>query len=217
MILRNISFSAMPGAIIQFHGINGSGKTSLLRCIAQLHQNYLGDITYNSCLVNDFINEYKQIILYISDKEQLHKDFTVYETLNFWGDLYESHMLLPAAAHTLNLVNYLEFKIHNLSKGLKRRVILSRLLLQRARIWLLDEPFTNLDVESIQLLQSIMSSHLSNGGIILFADHTKFNFESIHNPIAELQNIGYKIDTSSQLEKQTFLKLQDFQCSSDES
>ncbi len=211
LILKNIGFSCMPGSFVRLVGENGSGKTSLLRCIARLDDTNLGTINYNGCLVDEFLNEYKQIILYISDKEQLNENLTLYETISFWGDLYNSTILLEASVRTLELEEYLDYQIKDLSKGLKKRVILSRLLIQRARIWLLDEPFVNLDVQIIKVVSNIINSHLSNGGILLLSDHTQDNIKSLSKDVAVSENIGYKIDESFQLEKQnTTLVIKNF-------
>lgn len=210
-IIDELGFSVMPGGFIQIAGENGVGKTSLIRCIGRLDTSNLGNISYNGCDADEFIDEYKQIILYISDKEQLVGHFTVYETLDFWSRVYGNEILLPAACETFGLCEYLEMQIKFLSKGLKKRVVLSRLLLQRARIWLLDEPFTNLDQSSVAVVENIIGSHLANGGIVIMIDHSR-NFEkSYQNHIAEVENIEYKVINSSQLEKQkTLLKIQDF-------
>lgn len=211
MVLENVSFSLMPGACVRVVGENGSGKTSLLRCLARLDDSNHGKITYNSCCVDEFIDEYKQIILYISDKEQLNEKMTVCETISFWSDIYSAEMLLEPALRTLNLEEYLDIQIKYLSKGLKKRVALARLLLQRARIWLLDEPFVNLDVETVNSISNVMNSHLANGGIIVFSDHMQDNFNSTAKDIAQLKNMGYKVGSSSQLKKQeTILVTRDF-------
>ena len=63
LILKNIGFSCMQGSFVRLVGENGSGKTSLLRCIARLDNRNLGTIHYNGCLVDEFLNEYKQIII----------------------------------------------------------------------------------------------------------------------------------------------------------
>ncbi len=207
MILKDVSFSLMPGACIRVVGENGSGKTSLFRCLARLDDSNHGKISYNSCCVDEFIDEYKQIILYISDKEQLNDKMTVYETISFWSDIYSAEMLLEAAVRTTNLEDYLDMQIKCLSRGLKKRVVLIRLLLQRARIWLLDEPFVNLDVETIDVIYNVMNSHLSNGGIIVFSDHMQDNLNSTSKDIAQLKNMGYKLEGSSQLKKQEIILL----------
>ena len=203
LILNNISFSCMPGSYVRLVGENGSGKTSLLRCIARLDNTNLGTIHYNGCSVDEFLNEYKQIILYISDKSQLNEQLTVYETITFFGSLYNSMILLEAAVKTFELEEYLDCQIKFLSKGLKKRVVLSRLLLQRARIWLLDEPFVHLDNESIKAISNIINTHLSNGGILLLSDHMQDNIKSSLKNVAIPENIGYKIDESFQLNKQS--------------
>lgn len=210
-LIENLGFSAMPGALIQIVGGNGIGKTSLMRAIARLDTSNSGSIYYNDCNVDDFIEQYKKIILYISDKDQVTENFTVFENLDFLGQLYGSEMLLPAASHTMGLDDYLELQVKFLSKGIRKRVVLSRLLLQRARIWLLDEPFTHLDQDSVKVLENIIATHLANGGIVIIIDHS-MNFEkSYKKDLAEAENIEYKLTNSSQFEKQkTLLKIQDF-------
>ena len=213
IILQNISFSLMPGACVSLVGAIGSGKTSLLRFIARLDNVNSGTITYNSCVVDEFLNEYKQIILYISDKEQLTDQMTVYETICFWTELYNAEIVSQAAVHTFELEQYLDLQIRHLSKGLKKRVILLRLLLQRARIWLLDEPFVNLDMDSINIVYNIINSHLSNGGILILSDHMRDNSNYTAKDVAELENIGYKVDHGSQINaRKVMLVIKDFKC-----
>ena len=210
-IIESLGFSVMPSGCIELGGENGIGKTSLMRSIARLDRSNLGNIYYNGCNVDDFIDEYKQIILYISDKDQLVEHFSVYEMLDFWSQVYKSEMLLPAASNTFGLDYYLETQIKFLSKGLKKRVVLSRLLLQKGRIWLLDEPFTNLDQSSVALVENIIASHLANGGILIIIDHSMNFDKSYKKHLADMENIEYKLKNSSQLEKQkTLLKIQDF-------
>lgn len=211
VILQNVAFSLLPGALVKLMGGNGSGKTSLLRCIARLDKSNLGRLSYNCCDVDEFIDEYKQIILYISDKEQLNEEMTVFETMRFWAELYSSIMLVAAAANTFELEEYFEFKVKFLSKGLKKRLVLSRLLLQKARIWLLDEPFVNLDGDGLATTKNIIVTHLSHGGIVIASDHSEVCEESKWKDLADYENIGYKLENSSQLEKQKILlKMQDF-------
>jgi ABC-type transport system involved in cytochrome c biogenesis, ATPase component len=58
-----------------------------------------------------------------------------------------------------------------LSQGQKRRVALARLILSRARLWVLDEPFTALDVEAVALLQGLIAEHLAGGGLVVMTTH----------------------------------------------
>jgi heme exporter protein A len=206
-ILENISFTAMQGACIQVAGKNGSGKTSLIRCLARLDNSNLGLITYNNCNIDEFIDEYKQILLYISDKDQLDDDMTIYEIGNIYSIMYGSEMLLPAAVQTLDLEEYLDYQIKTLSKGTRKRVILMRLILQKARLWLLDEPFSNLDKHSINLIQNLFEVHTSNGGIVIFSD----NQDVFEEGLAKTSEIIYSKACDPQNKKnKVLLRTEDF-------
>jgi heme exporter protein A len=197
-ILKNLSFTLLPGALVKLEGPNGSGKTSLLRVLARLDKSNRGSIHYNQCLVDDFPEDYNKIILYLSDKESYDDDLTVMENLTFWSDLYDSFLLLPATIETLNLGYSLDKKPFQLSRGFKKRLILSLLLLKPSRIWILDEPFVNLDKEIRYLVENIFMSHLSNGGIIIYSDHL-FQ-DNQRKDIAILEKISYKLGDTARLD-----------------
>ena len=59
----------------------------------------------------------------------------------------------------------------HLSQGQKRRVALARLLANEASVWILDEPFTALDVAAVQLLQEVIRRHVENGGMAIITTH----------------------------------------------
>ncbi len=205
-LIKNLSISLMPGSLILLDGENGLGKTSLLEVLARLDKNNSGSIYYNNCLVDDYPEEYNKIILYLSDKDGLESLMTVSQTLDFWAELYDSYIIIPAAVRTFNLEEVLDLEIVYLSKGMKKRLVLARLLLQRRRIWLLDEPFTYLDSNSCIILANLMTSHVGQGGIIIYSDHLR---EEKTKTVAEDEKMGYKMTDTSKLDKK-FLKIKDF-------
>ena len=57
------------------------------------------------------------------------------------------------------------------SQGQKRRVALARLLISQSPLWILDEPFTALDVGAVEILQQIIASHVEAGGLVMLTTH----------------------------------------------
>jgi heme exporter protein A len=215
IILKNISFTLFPGAFIRLEGPNGSGKTSFLRALARLDRTNSGKLYYNKCLVDDFPEDYNKIILYLSDKEAFDEDLTLLENLTFWAELYDSFLLLPATIATFSLENQLNKKVYQISKGFKHRLLLSLLFLKTSRIWLLDEPFVNLDKETRFLVKNLFSSHLTNGGIIIYSDHL-FQ-DNKEKDLAKLEKIGYKFNDTAQLdEKAVVISMMSFKSNSTE-
>ncbi len=191
VLFNKIGFSAMPGAMIKIVGPNGSGKTSLLRCIVRLNNTNAGKVLYNGCDVDNHLSEYNSIICYISDKNQLNDHLTVEETLTIWSFIYDSELLLTSTVHVLGLAEYLQNKVWQLSRGWKKKLVLARLLLQKTRVWLLDEPFAYLDRQSGMTLNSMIETHVSNGGIVILSDNmdNKINLEL--KQVADQKDMDY--------------------------
>ncbi len=77
------------------------------------------------------------------------------------------------ALDTIGLYAFEDFPTSQLSQGQKRRVALARLLISKAKLWILDEPFVALDVAAVGLLQSIIAKHIENGGMVILTTHQK--------------------------------------------
>ena len=75
------------------------------------------------------------------------------------------------ALDTIGLYAFEDFPTSQLSQGQKRRVALARLLISKAKLWILDEPFVALDVAAVELLQSIIAKHVENGGMVILTTH----------------------------------------------
>ena len=71
----------------------------------------------------------------------------------------------------MGLAGFEDLPTKMLSQGQKRRVALARLLLSKAPLWILDEPFVALDTSAVQFLQSIITNKLQNGGLVLLTTH----------------------------------------------
>jgi heme exporter protein A len=117
--------------------------------------------------------DYPGFVYYQGHKNGLRLELTVEGNLAFWARAFRAPELLDAALSYFDLEPYADMSVRSLSAGWQRRVALSRLILTQARLWLLDEPFANLDAEATKLLQSLMQVRLEQGGIICMATHAQ--------------------------------------------
>ena len=160
-LFEGVSFDLQAGEALRVTGPNGTGKTTLLRCLAGLVRADAGIISSSP----------EGLIHYLGHLNAMKPQLTVAENLNFWA-AFDGGEHIHAALETMNLVRlrYLPFNV--LSSGQKRRVALARLLLSPRPVWLLDEPTVGLDVSSLALVENLLESQLSKGGIIVAATHT---------------------------------------------
>ena len=164
-LLKDISFSAMPGAMLYIVGPNGSGKTSLLKTLAGLRRNYQGSIILPESKNN------AKVYNYIGHQNAIKKDLTVADNLNYWASATDGQNALLAVTRYLQLEPLLEKKCSTLSQGMQKKLSLSRLMLSQAPLWLLDEVDTNLDAQNLAILNNLIKAKLSCAGIVLMSTH----------------------------------------------
>ncbi|QXK91704.1 heme ABC exporter ATP-binding protein CcmA [Neoehrlichia mikurensis] len=169
-LFNNLSFSANKGSVTIITGGNGSGKTTLLRAIIGFFPIRSGSIKFHNCPIK-LSDSYTSQVTYIGHKNACNDTFTVLENLKFWAALKDTQELVEAAVCFLGINQVLDIQYKNLSAGWKRKVALSRLLIYNTLIWVIDEPFTNLDHNSIQLITELISIRQKQNGIIIVADN----------------------------------------------
>jgi len=170
-VFNNVCFTVLAGGVLVLQGPNGSGKTSLLKMIPGLIKNNIGRITWNNIDINKDILSFNKNISYIGHKNALKPELSVIENLEFWAKFKGEIELLPAAIHYFQLEDILDTKLRFLSSGWQRRVELSKLLLSNTHLWLLDEPETNLDSSTKNILRGLIEAKARDGGIVLIASH----------------------------------------------
>ncbi|NNC37604.1 MAG: heme ABC exporter ATP-binding protein CcmA [Acidimicrobiales bacterium] len=163
LLFDGTSFNANAGDVIWITGSNGSGKTSLLRCLAGLLKQDSGTIIYSGNAT---------AIAYLGHQDSHKNDLTVLENLEFWGSIYQTPVDLEKTMQRVDIWRLRDLKAKNLSAGQSRRVALARLLLQDANIWFLDELAAPLDEAGRDLITDLTSAHIANGGVAFIATHT---------------------------------------------
>ncbi|MBI3773749.1 MAG: cytochrome c biogenesis heme-transporting ATPase CcmA [Gammaproteobacteria bacterium] len=173
-LFSGLSFGLASGSVLHIHGPNGSGKTTLLRTIAGLVLPEHGRIEWNGQEIRKLGEEFHRELLYLGHLPGLKYELTGYENLKIFGGLsgFEvTEAAVEAALKRMGLARCVDLPVKVLSQGQKRRVALARLLLQPAKLWILDEPFVALDVTAVNLLQEIIAEHVAKSGMVMLTTH----------------------------------------------
>jgi len=174
-LFSNISFELNSGEILKISGANGSGKTSLLKILAGLNSAESGRLFINNNKVGSY--EYQSDIIYLGHLPALSPELHCIENLDYLSQLnnISSNQALDEALINVGLNNFENEYAANLSAGQKRRVVLSALFITQAKVWLLDEPFTALDTDGINVIETQITKHCDDGGICILTTHQQCN------------------------------------------
>jgi heme exporter protein A len=174
LLFEKLSFKLNNGSVLYLQGANGSGKTTLLRTICGLSKPYEGNINWCGENINTLAEEYFKHVLYIGHLPGIKEDLTALENLQFSLSLSGVDVSIDKASEalkSLGLAKGLNLPTRMLSQGQKRRVALARLWLQELPLWILDEPFTALDVDAAQLLKQKIEMFANDGGMVVMTTH----------------------------------------------
>jgi heme exporter protein A len=171
VLIAGLSFRLVPGQLALVTGPNGSGKTTLLRTIAGLAPPHAGTIRLNGTPVSALEPEERAHVTYQAHLEGLKKDLTVEENIFIFSQLRSSIHSASEVISELGLEPHAKRAVRQLSAGQKRRVVLAVLRMSGARLWLLDEPLTNLDVEGRALVARWIEQHIAEQGMAVVATH----------------------------------------------
>jgi len=178
-LFSNISFELNAGEILKISGANGSGKTSLLKILAGLNSAESGWLSINNNKVGSY--EYQSDIFYLGHLPALSPELNCIENLDYLSQLnnISSNQSLDEALINVGLNNFENEYVANLSAGQKRRVALSALFITQTEVWLLDEPFTALDNDGIDLIEAQITKHSDSGGICILTTHQQCNLPKL--------------------------------------
>ena len=173
-LFTGLDLEVSAGEWLHVRGENGIGKTSLLRLLSGLTKPAAGEIFWNEQLISADPSEYHRNLLFLGHRDSLKEDLTALENLSIATALdgiavTEDKILL--ALHRFGLRGREDLPVNCLSAGQKRRVLLARLLLRQAKLWILDEPFNALDVRAVEMLSELNLEHIASGGMAIMTSH----------------------------------------------
>ena len=174
-LFSELSFRLGRGQLLRVAGANGSGKTSLLRIMCGLLAPSAGELRWRGQPIRAEREEYSRNLVFIGHLNALKDDLTALENLQFTAALAgmsagAERMLTGLDRFGVAHCAALPAKI--LSQGQRRRVALARLALSPAvPLWILDEPFSALDVGAVVELERLLATHLASGGMVVLTTH----------------------------------------------
>lgn len=179
VLFSDLDLSLSAGDVVQIGGPNGAGKTTLLRAIAGISSDYRGKICYAGCDLPAAAWEFAGDSLYLGHLPGIKKALTPSENLAWYEAQTGAAMPIDQALHAVGLYGYEDTPCYQLSAGQLRRVALARLHLSRARIWILDEPFTAIDKLGVSQLEALIARQSAKGGVVILTSHQDLNLPQL--------------------------------------
>ncbi len=175
MLFRGLALDLSAGELLRVAGPNGVGKTSLLRLLTGLALPEAGTVRWRGRPIRSAREEFHRELLHLGHAPALNDLLSPLENLRFAcaaaGDEVDAETCMQALVR-IGLADQLDLPARVLSQGQRRRVGLARLFLSSRRpLWVLDEPFTALDVGAVAELATTLSDHCAAGGMVVLTTH----------------------------------------------
>ncbi len=185
-VLRGVQFALAGGEYLEVRGVNGAGKTSLLRTLCGLIWPEEGQVLWDSVNVRADLRAFHSHLAYLGHEPPLKADLSARENLRYWIGVRRrlSCTELDAALERVGAGSCCERLVRTLSAGQRRRVALAGLALLAVPLWLLDEPATHLDAAGQQLVSALIGEQLARGGLVVAAVH-----QSLPPPAPQLRTL----------------------------
>jgi heme exporter protein A len=171
-LFEGVEFALEEGQLLLLEGHNGSGKTSLLKALLGMLEFETGTVYWDGSPVREVRQEYFAALAWMPHRPGFKGDLTIIENLEYEKSLRPAAAVdCDACLERLSLDRLRKLPFRALSAGQQRRVALARMLMSAATLWIMDEPFTNLDRQGRALVESVVSDHLGRGGMCVMAAH----------------------------------------------
>lgn len=167
-VLNEISFTLEEGKTLGVLGPNGNGKTTLLNIIAGLLQPDAGEILVDNINIS---SETKKIVSYLRENNQFYNWMKIEDTISFYRDFFEDF----DEERTRNLLKFMNIegnqKLKTLSKGMLEKVSLSLVLGRKAKLYILDEPISGVDILSRDEIINAIVENMIEGASMIITTH----------------------------------------------
>ncbi len=172
--LRGIDLTLNAGEFWIIVGPNGAGKTTLLKIIATLSRATDGEMKIDGSDSQKSKLEVRKQIGFIGHQSFLYDNLTAEENLRFYSRMYllkNNESDIERILDQVSLFDRREDLVRNFSRGMQQRLTIARALLNNPKIILLDEPFSGLDQQGIDIFTKLLSSLLSPNRLLIMTTH----------------------------------------------
>lgn len=197
MVIRNISFSAERGRVVGLRGINGSGKTMLMRLISGLIKPTKGQVIVGGEVVSKEIPFPKSLGVLIEAPAFL-EDYSALDNLKLIaypkGTVTEDEM--KAVLSDVNLEPESPKKYKKFSLGMKQRLGIAAAIMEHPELVLLDEPTNALDESGVEMLKELVEREQQHGALVIISSHDKDVLDELSDEIYYLERgeiVGHSV------------------------
>ncbi len=175
-VLRSVDLTIPAGGFLALFGPNGAGKTTLLRIVATLSQPTAGDVTINGLSTTEYAAAIRGILGIVSHQLLLYGDLTAQENLQFYARMYglnkdEEAARVNETLEAVGLIKRRDDLVRTFSRGMKQRLTIARAILHEPAVLLLDEPYTGLDQQAANTLNTVLTEVATQGRTVLMTTH----------------------------------------------
>jgi ABC-2 type transport system ATP-binding protein len=185
--VKGISFAIDQGEIFGLIGPNGAGKTTTLRVLATLLQITDGSVSMFGTDLEKYPEKIRKQISYLPEDAGAYKNLTGRQYLEFIAHFFnpkQADEMINKGIEIADLDARIDDKVDTYSKGMKRRLLVGRALMNDPKLAILDEPTSGLDVRNAQEIRSIIKSSAKKGTIVLLSSHNMLEVEYLCDRIA---------------------------------
>ena len=172
----NVNLEVHAGEIFGFLGPNGAGKSTCIKTTIGIQPVTEGSIEVCGYDVSKRPVEAKKMIGYVPDHYALYEKLTGREYINYIAELYgvskeDRDNRIAKYVELFELTNAFDNKMQTYSHGMKQKMTIMAALVHDPKVWILDEPLTGLDPQSIYQVKEVMKEHAKAGNIVFFSSH----------------------------------------------
>ena len=174
--VKDADLEVHAGEIFGFLGPNGAGKSTIIKSIVGIQPITSGSIHVCGYDVDSQPIEAKRNIGFVPDHYALYEKLTGREYINYIADIYEVSQedrtnRIEHYVKIFQLENAFDNQMKTYSHGMKQKIAIMSALVHNPKLWILDEPLTGLDPNSIYQVKECMKEHARNGNIVFFSSH----------------------------------------------
>ena len=174
MVLRGMDFQVSQGEFVALLGPNGAGKTTFLRILASLSRPTMGEVKIAGYYLPNQASAVRRRLGVLSHLPLLYSDLSAESNLQFYGRMYSLPDLSARIDEILDVVGLAPRRrdlVRTFSRGMQQRLAIGRAVLHDPDVLLLDEPYTGLDQDACEMLDTVLQKVATDGRTIVMTSH----------------------------------------------